>query len=53
MIYPFPNFNGVTVEVWEWISNSIEHFTGHVNTYPWATGGQDVVPASYISVNQT
>ena len=21
--YPFPNFNGCTVEVWEWISNSI------------------------------
>ena len=25
---PFPNFNGVTVEVWEWTSNSIPHFTG-------------------------
>ena len=24
--YPFPNFNGVTVEVWEWISNFIPHF---------------------------
>ena len=22
--YPFPNFNGVTVEVWEWISNFID-----------------------------
>ena len=20
--YPFPNFNGATVEVWEWLSNS-------------------------------
>ena len=28
--YPFPNFNGV----WEWISNFIPHFTGHVITYP-------------------
>ena len=28
--YPFPNFNGTTVEVWEWISNFIPHFTGHV-----------------------
>ena len=28
--YPFPNFNGVTVEVWEWISNVIPHFTRHV-----------------------
>ena len=26
--YPFPNFNGCTVEVWEWISNIIPHFTG-------------------------
>ena len=34
IIYPFPNFNGGTVEVWEWISNSIPHFTGHVITYP-------------------
>ena len=24
-IYPFPNFNGATVEVWEWISNFIPH----------------------------
>ena len=24
--YPFPNFNGVTVEVWEWISNFIPCF---------------------------
>ena len=26
IIYPFPNFNGATVEVWEWISNFIPHF---------------------------
>ena len=24
--YPFPYFNGVTVEVWEWISNLIPHY---------------------------
>ena len=24
--YPFPNFNGCTVEVWKWISNFIPHF---------------------------
>ena len=23
--YPFPNFNGTTVEVWKWISNGIPH----------------------------
>ena len=32
--YPFPNFNGATVEVWEWISNFIPHFTWHVITHP-------------------
>ena len=24
--YPFPNFNGCTIEVWEWISNFISNF---------------------------
>ena len=28
--YPFRNFNGAAVEVWEMISNFIPHFTGHV-----------------------
>ena len=32
--YSLPNFNGATIEVWEWISNFIPHFTGHVITYP-------------------
>ena len=31
----FPNFNGCTIEVWEWIHNFIPHFTGHVITYPY------------------
>ena len=31
--YPFPNFNGATIEVWEWISNFTPHFTGYVITY--------------------
>ena len=26
--YPFPNFNGCTVEAWEWISNFTTLFTG-------------------------
>ena len=30
---PFPNFKGGAVEVWEWISYFIPHFTGHVITY--------------------
>ena len=31
--YPLPNFN-CTIEVWEWISNSISHFIMDVITYP-------------------
>ena len=26
--YPFQNFNGAAIEVWEWLSNFIPHFTG-------------------------
>ena len=33
--YPFPNFNGATVDVWEWICTFIKYSTGHVITYPW------------------
>ena len=32
--YPFPNFNGTTIEVWERISNFIPHFIRDVITYP-------------------
>ena len=32
--YPFLNFNGATVEVYEWISNFLPYFTGHAITYP-------------------
>ena len=31
--YPFPNFNGPSAEVWEWISNFILHFAGHLIIY--------------------
>ena len=34
IIYLFPNFNGAIVEVWEWISNFIAQFTGHIVIYP-------------------
>ena len=33
LIIPFANFNGTTVEVWEWKSNFIQHFSGHLITY--------------------
>ena len=32
--YPFPNFNGCTVEVWEWISNFIPHSVMDVISSP-------------------
>ena len=32
--YPFPNFHGATIEVWEWRSNFIPHFIMDVITYP-------------------
>ena len=34
IIHPFPNFNRRTVELWEWRSIFIPHFTEHVITYP-------------------
>ena len=34
IMYPFPNFNGTTVEVSELISNFIPHFMIDVITYP-------------------
>ena len=32
--YPFPNFNGCTVEVWEWISSFTPRFIIDAITYP-------------------
>ena len=42
--YPFPNFHGTAVEVWEWIDNFVPHVTVHVIAYtfqekePWKQG---------------
>ena len=33
--YPFPNFNGATVEVWDWIRNFIPHFTAIIHLSDW------------------
>ena len=36
--YPFPNFNGCTIEVWEWICNFILYFILDIITNPcWET----------------
>ena len=32
--YPFLNFNGATVEIHQWISNFIPHFSGHAIASP-------------------
>ena len=34
IIYPFPNFNGATTEVWEWISDFILLYKMDVITFP-------------------
>ena len=36
--YPFPNFNGCTVEVWEWINNFIPHFIMVTINFPCMLG---------------
>ena len=37
LTYLFPNFNGAAVEVWEWISNFIPHFSVYVIVFTlWA-----------------
>ena len=33
--YPFPNSNGCTVEVWEWMNNFIPHFRVDIIHEPW------------------
>ena len=30
-----PNFNSAAIEVWEWMTNFIPHFTGLVITYAY------------------
>ena len=34
IIYLFPNLNGFTIEVWEWVSNFTPQFIIDVITYP-------------------
>ena len=43
MTFPFLNFNGATVEVWEWISNFIPHYTVYVITYPYWDQSQSML----------
>ena len=41
--YPFSNFNSAIIEVWEWISNHIPYFSGHVITYPCWDWSQSIL----------
>ena len=51
IIYPFPNFKGATVEVGEWISNFIPHFTMDVITYPcWDIGVDTNIEVIVVSL---
>ena len=34
IIYPFPNFNGSTIEVWDGIIDFIPNFIMYVTPYP-------------------
>ena len=54
--YPFSNFNGVTVEICEWISNFIPHAMMDVITYPcWdymlVKGAPEATP-TYCQLNE-
>ena len=44
--YPLTNFNGATIEVWEWICNFIPYFTGHVITYHTSMLGLKLIHVS-------
>ena len=47
-IYPFPNFNRTTVEVWEWISHFIPHFIMDVINYAALKGERWGVYCVYL-----
>ena len=41
--YPFPNFNGCTVQVWEWIDNLSQRFMMDLITYPCWDGNYSLL----------
>ena len=52
--YPFPNFNDVAVEVWEWISHFIPDFTEHLITYPcWGIWSYEFLLVWNRNIDQT
>ena len=51
-IYPFPNFNGSTIKVWERIRNFIPHFILNVNTYPCLDKNQTMLVNGALDISQ-
>ena len=53
--YPFSNFNGTVVEVWERISDFITQFVGHVITYScWGSSESmliKIIPERYAEIS--
>ena len=43
MTFQFLNINCATVDVWQWICNFIQHFTGHMVSYPCWDFSQSVL----------
>ena len=39
LIIQFQNVSSAAIEVWEWMSNFIPHFTGYLITYPCGIEG--------------
>ena len=52
IIYPFPNFKGTIIEVWEWINDFIPLLTGHVITYPCWGWSQSIIVKGVSCWNQ-
>ena len=49
--YPFPNFNGATIEVWEWMNNFIPYFIRDAITYPCWGESQNHVSKIFPGLN--
>ena len=51
--YPFPNFNGAAVEVFEWTSNVILHVDIDVITYPLCDQNQIMLVKGALDISST
>ena len=51
--YRFPNSNGCTLNVWEWMRNFIPHFTMRIFTYPCSWAEPQISGILYMSIDVT